>query len=248
MNRVLLLILVAGATFLIVLFAVKPELIGDIWLWVVGLAGVIVKAFQALVNYFKKLFSGDGDKKPAEAVKPETVINEAAGDVAVSSENQSYNGVTLRLLRYSDDGSTTIGLLTINGQYYCYTLEDTFHKVKVPGETRIPAGRYWIKFRKEETQSTLTMRQRYPEWFTWHLELQQVPGFTNIYIHNGGTHNDTEGCILVSDSLNVSNTSTFLSNSRKTFEKLYRYLSEQLHNDVPVQIIIYDENWLKNIN
>jgi len=40
MNRLLLLVLIAGATFLIILFALKPELIDNIWLWLVGLSGM----------------------------------------------------------------------------------------------------------------------------------------------------------------------------------------------------------------
>jgi len=246
MNRILLLILVAGATFLIVLFAVKPELIGNIWLWFIGLSGVLVKAFQSLFDYFKNLLSNNRDHpSPTEGKKTNTGVK---ADNNTSAQDQQPEGVILRLFRYSDDGETTLGLLTVNHKFYCYTLEDTFHQNKIKGETRIPAGTYQIKFKKEETQSTLTMRRHYPQWFTWHLELQQVPGFSAVYIHNGGTHNDTEGCILVSDSLNVSNTTTFLSNSRETFERLYTFLSKQLHNGVPVHIKIYDENRINNLN
>ena len=54
MNRVLLLILIAGAVFLLILFAVKPELIGNTWLWLIGLSGVIVKSLQSMFNYFQK--------------------------------------------------------------------------------------------------------------------------------------------------------------------------------------------------
>lgn len=245
MNRFLLLVLVAAVTFLLILFAVKPELIDNIWLWLVGLSGFIVKAFQSLVDFFKEKFSGDKEKTESEE-------NDAPGSEnnqpAETENNQPFNGITLSLLRYSDDEETTIGLLYINGQFYCYTLEDTFHEEKIAGETRIPAGNYSIKYKKEETELTLKYRERYPEWFTFHIELQQVPGFDSIYIHNGGDHTHTEGCLLVSDSLNINNERTFLSNSRETFRRLYGYLNEELSNNIPVRITIYNENWIKNLN
>ena len=244
MNRFLLLVLIAGATFLIILFAVKPELIENIWLWIIGLSGAIIKAFQTLIEFFKEKFSSD--KEVAEKKEPEA--NEQASDNANNAEIiESFNGISLSLMRFSDDKETTIGLLSINNQFYCYTLEDTFHEVKVAGETRIPAGIYSIQFKKEETELTLKYRERYPEWFTFHLQLQNVTGFDSIYIHNGGNHTHTEGCILVSDSLNVSNEKTFLSNSRETYRRLYGYLSEQLDNSIPLRITIYNENWINNI-
>ena len=244
MNRFLLLVLIAGATFLIILFAVKPELIENIWLWIIGLSGAIIKAFQTLIDFFKEKFSGD--KEVAEKKEPDA--NEQASDDANNAEiNESFNGITLSLMRFSDDKETTIGLLSINNQFYCYTLEDTFHEVKVAGETRIPAGTYPVQFKKDKTELTLKYRERYPEWFTFHLQLQSVPGFDSIYIHNGGDHTHTEGCILVSDSLNVSNEKTFLSNSRETYRRLYGYLREQLDNSIPLRITIYNENWINNI-
>jgi len=61
MNRILLLLLIAGATYLLVVLAVKPELIGNMWLWFVGLSGLIVKVFQLLTDFIKKLFSADNN-------------------------------------------------------------------------------------------------------------------------------------------------------------------------------------------
>ena len=249
MNRVLLLILVAGATFLIILFALKPELIGDIWLWLVGLSGVIIKAFQSLIGYIKKMFSGNSEQTDKNEAPPENNATEPSNSnrMIAAANEKVYDGITLHLLRYSDNGDTTIGMLTINNKFYCYTLEDTFHEEKIPKETRIPAGTYNINYRREETPSTMKMRKLYNEWFKYHIELKKVPGFKYVYIHNGGTHNDTEGCILVSDSLSVSSDNTFLSNSRETFRRLYIYLSELLNNDIPIRIIIQDENWLNSL-
>jgi len=238
------LILVAGITFLIVLFAVKPELIDGVWLWLIGFAGVIVKGFQSLVQFFKDQFSSnkETEKKDNNSEKAKVAANSEK-----KTEEAPFNGISLSLLRYSDDGQTTLGLLEINDSFYCYTLEDSYHEEKISGQTRIPNGTYPIQFKKEETELTIKYRERFPEWFTWHLQLQGVPGFNSIYIHNGGDHTNTEGCILVSDSLSVSNEKTFLSNSRETFRRFYGYMQEQLNKNIPARITIYDENWIKNI-
>ncbi|MEA3443347.1 MAG: DUF5675 family protein [Bacteroidota bacterium] len=244
MNRFLLLVLIAGATFLIVLFAVKPELIENIWMWIIGLAGAIVRAFQMLIDYFKKKFSDSSEDDEKDETSESSMSEKSKNETSV----EEFNGIDLSLLRFSDNGETTIGLLYINDKFYCYTLEDTFREEKIAGETRISSGTYQIQFRKDKTELTLKYRERYPEWFNWHLQLMDVPGFNSIYIHNGGDHTHTEGCILVSDSLNVSNETSFLSNSRETFRKLYGYLFEQLENNIPVRINIYDENRITKIN
>ncbi len=237
MNRFLLLILIAGATFLLILFAVRPDLISNLWLWFIGLSGVVVKAFQWLAGYFKKL------------INPPEKAGESQQDTVIKtnhSEESSFNGVNLHLLRYYNDGDTTVGLLLINKRFYCYTLEDAYHELKIAGKTRIPAGTYAVLFKKELTPFTKIMRRHYP-WFTWHLELQKVSGFTSVYIHNGGDSGDTDGCILVSDRLTINPQKPVLTHSRETFKRLYLFLSEKLENNTPVRIVVEDEKWMNNL-
>jgi Family of unknown function (DUF5675) len=235
MNRFLLLLLIAGIVFLVVFFAARPDMVENIWLWLVGLSGAIVKIFQSLIEYFKKKFVDGNDKNPT---------NDA---LVIETEKKptGFNGSTLTLYRYTDDGDTTLGLLSVNGSFYCYTLEDAFHNPKIAGKTRIPAGTYPISFGKENTPLTLKYQERYPEWFTFHLELKNVPGFASIYIHNGGDHTDTEGCILVSDALSAGNEKQILTNSRNTFKRLYEFLGQKISEGVPIGIIVKDEKWLK---
>ena len=232
MKRMFLLLIIAGITFLVILFASKPELINDIWIWLIGLSGLIVKGFQLILDYFKDLFNSDS--KP---VVPENTVPEA-------KPRDSFSGTSLKLLRISDDGETTIGLLFVNNSFYCYTLEDARHEVKIPGETRIPAGTYSINFKKEMTEKTQEYRTLYPDWFSFHLQLNNVPGFDSVFIHNGGDHADTEGCILVSDSIQVQDKNTLLTNSLTTFKRLYEFISQQLSAGIACRIIIQDENWI----
>lgn len=241
MKRVLLLVLIAIGTFVVFALFRNPGVLEDIWLWIVGLIGLIIKTFRSVVDYIKGLFAGDDKGKQGEEPTPSPSEQPVAGPLAPSAD------INISLLRYSDDGQTTIGLLHINDKFYCYTLEDTFQEEKVAGQTRIPAGTYTIGFRKEETELTETYRERYPEWFTNHLHIKEVPNFSAIYIHSGGDHTHTEGCVLVSDSLSAKDKKTYLTNSRNTFKTLYKYLSDQLQSGKKIQIHVRDEGWSKQL-
>gem|GEM_PF-186211 len=159
-----------------------------------------------------------------------------------------FTGTSLYLLRYVDDHETTLGLLFLDNKFFCYTLENTFRPVKIAGKTRIPAGDYTVLFNEQLTDLTKKYRGKSftKGWFTWHLHLQDVPGFQGIYIHPGGDSGDTEGCILVSDGMTSDDRRKVLTNSRKTFETLYKALAEDLGVGIPVRIRIYDEHWFTN--
>lgn len=80
----------------------------------------------------------------------------------------------------------TIGQLSIDGENFCFTLEDVVRSgPKVDGITAIPAGRYRV-----EVSRSVRFQKDLPL-------LIDVPGFTAIRIHSGNTSADTEGCILI---------------------------------------------------
>jgi len=62
MNRFTLLLFVALATFFIVLWVKRPDIISNIWLWLVGLTGPIIAIYKKLKqefmdsNLYKKTF------------------------------------------------------------------------------------------------------------------------------------------------------------------------------------------------
>lgn len=245
MKRVFLLLFVAIITFLIVVFFKNPGFLDDIWMWLVGLAGLIIKGGKSIINYFSSLF----DKLSTDDQDNPDSIREGKSIPSTTHTKQvDPSKIQMRIVRYQDDGQTTLGLLYINNKFYCYTLEDTWQKVKVPGKTRIPAGAYPVKFRKEESELTNTYRSRYSEWFSYHLQIQHVPGFRYIYIHNGGDHTKTEGCILVSDSLNTAKRNTYLSNSKETFKRLYGFLEMQIKEGKKITLTIDDENWMSKMS
>ena len=104
----------------------------------------------------------------------------------------------------------TIGRMSIDGKYFCDTLEDTVRPagVKIPGKTAIPVGKYKIKL----TES-LRFKKLMPR-------LENVPGFTGVLIHAGNTAEDTEGCILVGKNRVKGK----VLDSRETFQKLFTML------------------------
>ena len=81
----------------------------------------------------------------------------------------------------------TIGTLSIDGLFVCYTLEDIVRPAgaKIPGATAIPEGEYRV---------IVDWSNRFQRFMP---KLLDVPGFEGIRIHPGNTHKDTSGCILV---------------------------------------------------
>lgn len=144
----------------------------------------------------------------------------------------------LLLHRILSGEDATIGYLEVDGKFFCFTCEDEDRKVKVSGETRIPWGSYLIEQRKVLSPMTTRYRQKY-DWFEWHLELQNVPNFTNVYIHIGNTDDDTDGCILVGETADCVN--MFVGRSTSAFKALYQKICAALNNGEKVWIEIIDE-------
>lgn len=133
----------------------------------------------------------------------------------------------LNITRFSGGEESTLGLLFVDNRFFCYTLEDQFNEPKIPGETRIPPGRYQIKLRTDGGMHT-----RYGERFDFHvgmLWLQDVPGFTFIYMHVGNKDDDSEGCILTGDGQvqNVTEQGQ-VSSSVSAYTRLYKAIIRAL--------------------
>lgn len=137
--------------------------------------------------------------------------------------------------RFYDNGQSTIGMMLIEGKFEAFTLEDEARTKKVAGETRIPAGLYFVEFQKIVTPKTISYRNRY-DWFTFHIQIKNVPGFTNVYIHVGNYDTDTDGCVLLGSTADSDNGS--IGRSTPTFKRFYEKVSKVLEAGEQVSLRI----------
>lgn len=118
----------------------------------------------------------------------------------------------LQLLRDQRSAGGTLGRLSINGVFQCFTLEDPMRAEKIVHETAIPCGRYEV---------VITESARFKKPLPLLLD---VPGFTGIRIHAGNTTADTSGCILVGQR----RTTVSLLNSRLALLPLQKQIADEL--------------------
>ena len=105
--------------------------------------------------------------------------------------------MNLLLIREQFFKDTTIGKLYINGEFFCYTLEDAIrgYGIKVYGHTGIPAGAYKIDLSVSHRFKRL-MPMVYTEPNKYEVKAGGIE-FKGIRIHKGNNNLHTHGCILV---------------------------------------------------
>lgn len=112
----------------------------------------------------------------------------------------------LEVKRLHRTKKSTIGELTIDGKFECYTLEDIERDVKIKGETAIPKGTYKVIINQSNRFKRLLPL------------LIGVPNFEGVRIHAGNSNHDTEGCILVGMNRSLD----YITKSRKAFDSLFK--------------------------
>ena len=96
--------------------------------------------------------------------------------------------MNLKLIRNILTPKSAKGVLSVDGEFECYTLEDPPREEKIPGITGISAGTYEIVLNWS------------PKFKRIMPLLLGVRDFSGIRIHSGAVPEHTEGCILVGDS------------------------------------------------
>ncbi len=103
----------------------------------------------------------------------------------------------LKIVRKEFTDKSTIGDLYIDGEFFCYVLEDKDRNLKdtdtlayiklnkVWGVTAIPLGKYKVR---------LSMSNRFKRILP---ELVSVKGYEGVRIHRGNTAEDSHGCPIV---------------------------------------------------
>lgn len=105
----------------------------------------------------------------------------------------------LQVVRFQKGSDATNGMLFIDGEFECYTLEDEYRDVKVMGETCIPEGTYDVKLRTEGGFHN-RYTAKYGDFHKGMLHVQDVPNFEFILIHTGNTDEHTAGCLLLGET------------------------------------------------
>lgn len=150
----------------------------------------------------------------------------------------------LEVLRISSQSDSTNGILfdtTKGRKFLAYTLEDEYRETKEKGETRIPAGTYKIKLRKEGGfHSRYTTK--YGSMHKGMLHVQDVPGFEYILIHTGNTDEHTDGCLLVGNTQteNIGTKDGFIGASGNAYKRIYPPIAKALEDGEEVEITYVD--------
>lgn len=123
--------------------------------------------------------------------------------------------MNLKLVRKTFTEESTIGELSVNGKFECFTLEDKVRAVKIHGRTAIPEGIYEV---------VITFSDRFKKPLPL---LLKVPNFEGVRIHSGNTAADTEGCILVGKTKSKD----FVGGSRDAFKALFPKIEAALKKE-----------------
>ena len=109
----------------------------------------------------------------------------------------------VELIRLEESEQGTIGVLKIDKEVFCYTLEpaDMLNKANV---SCIPVQQYIC----ERIQSS-----KFGDTF----KITNVPGRSHVLFHSGNTSNDTLGCILLGLTTGRLKGQRAVLNSGKTF-------------------------------
>jgi hypothetical protein len=115
--------------------------------------------------------------------------------------------ISVKRFEYGDN--YTIGVMAIDGEFYCYTLENKVRTVKIPNETAIPEGNYDVVI-----DFSNSFQVDMPH-------ILKVPGFDDIRIHSGNTDKDSGGSILIGMDWEKGD---FISKSKEAYDGFFTKL------------------------
>lgn len=180
-----------------------------------------------LINLFKSLFS-----KP-ELIKIEEIKPESKKEEVKEMPQEPVDwALKITVVRKILNECDTIGDLYVSYpedpttlNFVCNTLEDKVRNPKgtkkenfnkVYGETAIPYGTYRVVI-------------TYSNAFKKNLpEILNVPLYEGIRIHTGNHKDNTYGCLLLGDSPKISQTKSWIYNSKTNYNKFIKILEPAL--------------------
>ncbi|HSJ69329.1 MAG TPA: DUF5675 family protein [Anditalea sp.] len=269
MKKFAALLVIALIAILVLVILTNPDVLGKAWLYVIGFIGYVLvlveNGYKKIAETFKvtkETKTDDPPHPPASKNHDINIIEQKTKEIASlqqkikdleiklqnsKTEEGTYLGkCTLTVLRYIDDGETTLGLIFLRNEFFAYTLEDTHQDEKIRGKTRIPTGIYTIGYSTVDPAHSRITRdylRDFKPWFTRHLQLKNVPGFDGIYIHVGNYHENTDGCLLLADGVMAGPSRKSLQNSRDAYRRFYKIITALLDSNELVNIQILNEDW-----
>jgi hypothetical protein len=126
---------------------------------------------------------------------------------------------------------SSIGTLSLDGKFICYTLEDRTRaqgEPKVYGETAMPYGTYRLIVDRSNRFSKLAGRDVYLPLFL------DTPGFAGCRIHKGNKPEDVEGCVVVG----TSKAKDWVSGSKDAFDPLFAQLKNFIAQGYEIWVTI----------
>ncbi len=89
--------------------------------------------------------------------------------------------------------NSTVSMLYVDGIHLHFVIEDGYRAVKMPGETRIEGGVYYLVARRHGKFYEKYKRQFGHEFA---IEIMGSKTFTDLLFHIGNSKTDTRGCNL----------------------------------------------------
>lgn len=128
----------------------------------------------------------------------------------------------IKVIRETYSKDSTIGKMYLNGQFFCYTLEDAVRDKKIKNITAIDAGKYEV---------IINFSNRFRELMPLLLNVKNYEG---VRIHWGNYSKDTEGCILVGTKKGID----FIGNSRQCYAVLISKMKQAIqHGKIFIEIV-----------
>jgi hypothetical protein len=132
---------------------------------------------------------------------------------------------------------STLSKLFYRGSFVCYILEDGHNQIKIAGETRIAAG-VWKCKKRRNGKFYKDYSKRFKHGFVISI---LCDGFTNVLFHAGNTVFDTKGCPLTGLAYHMKKGNFEISpgTSIPAYEKLYLLFEKEfaVHGDVWLKVV-----------
>jgi len=192
--------------------------------------------WKTVLTFITSLFQKKKDNNVPNIVADNKENKETSKENKVVEEKKENVDWALKITvkRKIFNESDTIGDLYVSYpespdvlEFVCNTLEDKVRNPKgtkkenfkkIYGETAIPYGTYRVIISYSNA-----FKKKLPE-------ILNVPLYEGIRIHTGNHKDDTFGCLILGDSPKISQTKSWVYNSRKCFDKFMKILDPAIKN------------------